>query len=61
MICKCGIVLFPAVFTLGDPRVYVGILYSSNEIANVKTPIDKVFSFITTLSISDIYPNDHYV
>ena len=42
-IYECNVVLFLVVLILEDLRVYICILYSSNEVVNVKTPINKTF------------------
>lgn len=53
--------LFLVVFVLGDPRVHVYPLYSNNEVADIETFIDEVFSLSATLDILNVYLNDHYI
>ena len=58
---KNWMALFPAVFTLWDTRVCISSSNCYNIPSNVEAPIDKIFSFCTTLYVPDVYPNNHHV
>ena len=51
---KCWVILFPAIFTLWDSRVYISSSDCHNILSNIETPIDKTFSFCTTLDIPNV-------
>jgi len=52
---------FLATFALGDSRVHVGILYSSNVASYIKAMINKNFSRCTALGVSDVDPHNNHV
>jgi len=54
-------ILLPAIFVLGDTRVYVGVMNSDNVTANVEVSIDKQFCIQVILEILYINPDDYYV
>jgi len=52
---------FPAVFALGNAGVHISSPNCSDIVANVKAPIDKHFSVMSTLDIPNINPNNSHV
>ena len=61
MIHKSHIILFPAILTLWDTQIHICFSNSCNIMFNIKTSIDKVFCFGTTLRVLDVDPNYCYV
>ena len=61
VVCKNSMFQFLAVFALRDFGVYISSMYSCYVITDIETPIDKVFSFCTTLGILYFNLDDCYV
>jgi len=61
MTCKSYMFLLLAILALGDTRVYIYFLNSSDIAAYVGAFINQVFSFCTTLGISNIDPNNNHI
>ena len=51
----------PAVFALGDTRVHICSMNGSNVASNIEVSIDQSFNIITTLSIPNIYLDNHHI
>ena len=49
------------ILALRDIWVYIGFLNSGDVIAHIEIPVNNYFSIATTLDISYVNPNDHYV
>jgi len=48
---------FPAIFALGNSRVHVGTLYSSNMASYIEAMVNKNFSRCTALEVPDVDPH----
>jgi len=60
-IWECGMTLFPAIFTLWNPKVHVSISNSYNEPTNIEASVNKSLGSTAALNIPYINPNDHHV
>ena len=57
---KYQMILLPAVLTLWNTWVCIGILNGSNKTTYIETMVNNVLSCRTTLGIPDVHPN-HYL
>jgi len=58
---KGCVFLFLAILTLGNSRVYIGILYYDNIVLYVKALINKSFGGYTILGVPNVDPNNSHV
>ena len=56
-----GVTPFPAIFALGDSRIHICSSNHYDIIAHIEAPVDKKFSILTTLYVSNIYLDDSYI
>ena len=56
-----GMIPFPAIFILWNPKVYVSTFNSRNELTNIEASVNKSLGFTATLNISYIDLNDRHV
>jgi len=59
--CKSSMFPFLVVYILEDSQVHISFMYSCDIITDIKTPINKAFSFYTTLNIPYINLDNHHV
>jgi len=58
---ECGVTLFPAIFTLQNPRVHVSISNSRDELTDIEASVNEGLGFTATLDVPYINPNNHHV
>ena len=58
---KCWMIPFPTVFTLRYTQIHVSTPNSSDVLADIEALVNESFSFVTTLNIPNIYPNNGHV
>ena len=58
---KCGVFLFPTIFTLWNPRVHISSSYCSDIPSYIEALINQALSSTPTLNIPNVNPNDWHV